>query len=158
MLLGGLWHGANWTFVLWGMWHGGWLCLERVFGPDNRAGFRFTFLPWLSTLFIVLMGWVAFRADTFTEAFAYYGALFSGNFDFSAVYADSISRMQLYTLALAWLIVVLFGLRSLHPAHAWPRNATAVSLAATPALAALFAISVLKLSTQSYTPFLYFQF
>jgi alginate O-acetyltransferase complex protein AlgI len=159
MLLGGLWHGANWTFVLWGMWHGAWLCLERAFGPDdNRTDSRFTLLPWLSTLFIVLMGWVAFRAATMAEALGYYSALFSGDFYFSAVYADSVTRLQLYTLGLAWLIVVIFGLRSLHPVYAWPRNTTAIPTALTPVLAALFAISVLKLSTQSYTPFLYFQF
>ncbi len=157
MLLGGLWHGANWTFVLWGMWHGAWLCLERVFGPDTRAPSVFKFLPWLSTLFIVLMGWVAFRADTLAEAFSFYGALFGGDFRFSPVYADSITRMQLCTLALAWLIVVICGLRSLR-ARPWQRGVRSIPAVASPALAALFAVSVLKLSTQSYTPFLYFQF
>lgn len=156
MLLGGLWHGANWTFVLWGMWHGMWLCLERAFGPERTTS-GFSILPWLSTLFIVLMGWVAFRAETLPEAFNFYAALFSGDFRFSAVYADSITRLQLYTLALAWMIVVVFGLRSQNK-RLWPRTATAIPAAATPALAVLFAISVLKLSTQSYTPFLYFQF
>lgn len=161
MLLGGLWHGANWTFVLWGMWHGAWLCLERAFGPVLQDDPRFRALPWLATLFIVLMGWVAFRAETLAQAFDFYGALFGGDFRFSAVYADSITRLQLWTLALAWAIVVLCGLRSLR-ARAWPRGTVyaggGVSPVATPVLVFLFAISVLKLSTQSYTPFLYFQF
>lgn len=166
MLLGGLWHGANWTFVLWGMWHGAWLCLERAFGPVQNPVQqdhpRFRILPWLSTLFIVLMGWVAFRAETLAQALGFYGALFGGDFRFSMVYADSISRLQLWTLALAWSIVVVCGLRSLR-ARAWPPRGAVfagggVSPVATPVMAALFALSVLKLSTQSYTPFLYFQF
>jgi alginate O-acetyltransferase complex protein AlgI len=159
MLLGGLWHGANWTFVLWGVWHGGWLCLERALGDTTAPGFKI--LRWLSTLFIVLMGWVAFRADTLTEAFGYYAALFGGNFSFSAVYADSINSLQLYTLGIAWLIVVIFGLRAINRPKIWFTFAFVgdrVRVLAAPALSALFLLSVLKLSTQSYTPFLYFQF
>jgi alginate O-acetyltransferase complex protein AlgI len=166
MLLGGLWHGANWTFVLWGMWHGGWLCLERAFGPVKTGNTGFRFLPWLSTLFIVLMGWVAFRAETLAQAFGFYRALFGGNFHFSPAYTDSISRLQLCTLALAWIIVVLYGLRALQ-ARPWQGGGAVyaggyatngIAPLAMPVLAVLFALSVLKLSTQSYTPFLYFQF
>ncbi len=159
MLLGGLWHGANWTFVLWGIWHGGWLCLERALGDTTAPGFKV--LRWLSTLFIVLMGWVAFRADTMAEAFGFYGALFGGDFSFSAVYTDSINSLQLYTLSIAWLIVMIFGLRAINRPRIWFTFAMAgdrIRVMATPALSALFALSVLKLSTQSYTPFLYFQF
>jgi alginate O-acetyltransferase complex protein AlgI len=159
MLLGGLWHGANWTFVLWGIWHGGWLCLERALGDTTAPGFKL--LRWLSTLFIVLMGWVAFRADSMAEAFGFYGALFGGDFSFSAVYTDSINSLQLYTLGIAWLIVVIFGLRAINRPKIWFTFAVAgdrIRVAAIPALSALFALSVLKLSTQSYTPFLYFQF
>lgn len=63
MLLGGLWHGAGWTFVVWGGYHGALLALERRFGWPGRVP------PWLSgaiTLFLVVNGWVLFRAQDFT--------------------------------------------------------------------------------------------
>ncbi|MFP3906133.1 MAG: MBOAT family O-acyltransferase, partial [Acidimicrobiales bacterium] len=72
MLLGGLWHGAAWTFVAWGALHGGYLIVERVVKqqwtprgyplPVVRAG------QWLLTFHLVCFAWVFFRAETFTQA------------------------------------------------------------------------------------------
>ncbi len=58
MMLGGLWHGANWTFVLWGLWHGGWLARERLIRWDKVA--RDHWFSWPLTLLVVLLGWVMF--------------------------------------------------------------------------------------------------
>jgi D-alanyl-lipoteichoic acid acyltransferase DltB (MBOAT superfamily) len=66
MLLGGLWHGANWTFVAWGGLHGVALAVNHVWG---LRGFR---LPrpvaWALTLLFVMGGWVLFRSPDFTQA------------------------------------------------------------------------------------------
>ncbi|PRW95611.1 MBOAT family protein, partial [Pseudomonas fragi] len=63
----GLWHGAAWTFVFWGMFHGVFVVLERVFlkgvleaAPDLVAR--------LYTLLVVMVGWIYFRADSFDQA------------------------------------------------------------------------------------------
>ncbi len=70
MLIGGLWHGANWTFVAWGAWQGGLLALHRLYRA--RGGN----MPWLAghalTLLAVVLGWVVFRADSFGEAWRIY--------------------------------------------------------------------------------------
>ncbi len=71
MLLGGLWHGAAWTFVFWGAWHGAALAVQRRFLP--RGGDRPTSLPaalagWLATMAVVIVGWVFFRAPDFEAA------------------------------------------------------------------------------------------
>ena len=75
MFLGGLWHGASWTFVVWGIIQGGWLVLERVWllrreaaglgplGPTGRA------IGWLVTFNVVCLAWVFFRAPTLGVAF-----------------------------------------------------------------------------------------
>ncbi len=63
MLLGGLWHGAGWTFVAWGGYHGILLALERRFGWPGRLP---AWLSGLITLFLVINGWVLFRAQSFT--------------------------------------------------------------------------------------------
>lgn len=70
MLLGGLWHGAAWTFVIWGAIHGVWLAAERFM--DRERGFRLDrvnpVLGWLVTFHIVCLGWVFFRAESFDAA------------------------------------------------------------------------------------------
>jgi alginate O-acetyltransferase complex protein AlgI len=67
MLLGGLWHGANWTFVAWGLYHGVLLALHRAvpFPLHGRLGRG---LAWAGTLLSVLIGWVLFRARSFADA------------------------------------------------------------------------------------------
>ena len=68
MLLGGLWHGAAWGFVIWGAYHGGWLVVHRALFRDRRL---FTIPPWLSVLLTfhgVCLGWVFFRAGSLSDA------------------------------------------------------------------------------------------
>ncbi|MDE2517126.1 MAG: MBOAT family protein [Rhodospirillales bacterium] len=66
MLLGGLWHGAAWTFVVWGGWHGLGLAVNHVW--DKRFPRLPRPLAWLLTLLFVMAGWVLFRADSFAVA------------------------------------------------------------------------------------------
>lgn len=73
MLLGGLWHGAAWTFVIWGGIHGLWLALHRwLAGPARgRAAPAWQVaLKWLGTFHVVCFTWLAFRAETFDQAWA----------------------------------------------------------------------------------------
>jgi alginate O-acetyltransferase complex protein AlgI len=81
MLLGGLWHGAQWTFVAWGGFHGTMLCIERLLGVGRKgsapAGIALVARVAL-TFAIVTLGWVLFRAPTFAAALGMYRALFAG--------------------------------------------------------------------------------
>jgi alginate O-acetyltransferase complex protein AlgI len=63
MLLGGLWHGASWNFVIWGGWHGAWLAVERALGMERARWWRVPLV-----LLVVLHGWVFFRAQTLGDA------------------------------------------------------------------------------------------
>jgi alginate O-acetyltransferase complex protein AlgI len=156
MLLGGLWHGANWTFVLWGAWHGFWLSLERRFKPS--APRTFNPLRWILTFLIVMLGWIAFRSATITEAFTFYLVMLTQiPVSLSAIYADTISRLQIVTLVVAFAVIGIYGFRVL---GYWQRFSLALPLrpALMPSLLVLFLMSVLKLSAESYSPFLYFQF
>jgi len=95
MLIGGLWHGASWTFVAWGGWHGAWLAVERILGIGQGAATRAR-VGWNSglkrvaatvlTFHIATLGWIFFRAHDFGTAFAY----FSGIFAFSDLAAIGI--------------------------------------------------------------------
>jgi alginate O-acetyltransferase complex protein AlgI len=71
----GLWHGASWSFVLWGFLHGFFLIVERI-GGSRFSGMFWRPVQHLYTIFVVLMAWVLFRADSLGAALSYYGALF----------------------------------------------------------------------------------
>jgi alginate O-acetyltransferase complex protein AlgI len=80
MLLGGLWHGANWTFVAWGAYHAALLSVERAFKVRNTTslGASARIVRVGLTFFAVLLGWVLFRAQSFGDAFATYRAMVVG--------------------------------------------------------------------------------
>jgi alginate O-acetyltransferase complex protein AlgI len=73
MLLGGLWHGASWTFVVWGAYHGVLLAVDRALEP------KLIRIPTLirrwGTFVLVVVGWVFFRSDSFSMAFTWLGKM-----------------------------------------------------------------------------------
>lgn len=73
MVLGGLWHGANWTFVAWGVWHGLMLVVHKLWlrgkKPMEKSGLP-RLLGTILTFLCVMFGWIFFRANTFGQAFA----------------------------------------------------------------------------------------
>jgi len=153
MLLGGLWHGASWNFVIWGAIHGGMLAFERAQGKDSfyrrlphpaRVGITF---------FVVCLSWVFFRAKTLEQAWGYLGSLF-GTVPVTAA-ADAIAGL-IYTpyhgtmFAIAALVV--WGLPTtwaFTSRLSWQRTVTG---------SVLLVLSILVLWTQTTNPFLYFQF
>ena len=157
MLLGGLWHGANWTFVLWGGWHGGWLAIERALGWGKSN--RFQPLHWLFTLLLVVLGWVMFRAHSVGEAWGMYQAMFSWPvWSLQSEFALGVTRLALLMLALR-LLLIGWGFipqrTVLLRRQAMWRSALSWQLAVQ---LPLFVIALLKLVASSYSPFLYFQF
>ena len=77
-VLCGIWHGASWTFLLWGIYHGVFLIIERVI--KNKWNFAMKGIAGnVITFFIVLFGWVLFQCDTIMEAFHYFRAMFGMN-------------------------------------------------------------------------------
>src|SRR3954470_15290091 len=77
MLLGGLWHGASWNFVLWGAIHGGMLAFERAQGKDSIYRRLPRPLRIAVTFFVVCLSWVFFRAKTLGQALVYMKSLFA---------------------------------------------------------------------------------
>lgn len=157
-LLCGLWHGAKWTFVLWGAYYGLWLTLERLF-LGNLLARALPFFATLYTFLIVLIGWVLFRSPDVSYAFGYISAMF----DFGA-----LSRPRMYDLALDYavypkvlictLIAIVF---SFTPDSIYSR----LKLHGGNALIAksifgllLIVYSISNLATGTFNPFLYFQF
>ncbi|WP_027483709.1 MBOAT family O-acyltransferase [Deinococcus pimensis] len=159
MVLGGLWHGANWTFVLWGAWHGSILALERLLGERRLWRPVAPMLGVAGTMVLVVLGWVMFRAANVAEAFGIYrGMLGLNGVRLSDDLAWQVSGVQVVTLVAGTLLVYLAPFWGSLAARARTAGAVAWTNAATLVVPPLFVMSVLKLSAQSYTPFLYFQF
>ena len=81
MLLGGLWHGASWNFVIWGGYHGALLAIERAMGRrlfEERPRLWVYPLRALLTLVLVCLGWVFFRAGTLADSWYVLGQMFTG--------------------------------------------------------------------------------
>ena len=173
MVLGGLWHGANWTFVLWGFWHGGLLAAERYTGWGKRAAGSWIALP--LTLFFVLIGWVMFRGTTVTEGFEVYAGMFGAN----GLTGDPALWMDVTRESVALALVaavVVFLEPHIHDYFSRPVKNAPVSHDGTViveghaaqgalmqavsvvAVLAIGVLTVLKLAEQSFSPFLYFQF
>ena len=75
-LISGLWHGASWTFIVWGGIHGLWLIVERYFGfKDSKSTFS-----WFLTLLIVTISWVFFRSSSIQQSWIIIGEIFSFNY------------------------------------------------------------------------------
>jgi alginate O-acetyltransferase complex protein AlgI len=151
MLLGGLWHGASWNFVIWGALHGSVLVAERLWREYRPAGWR-PLPEWagiLITFHIVLLGWIFFRAAEFADATAFIGGIFSGS-----------GASALLTPMLLFLI--LLGM-SLHffPRFSIQRVAMRVRAVPAPAVglaAGLLILIVDAMRPEGVAPFIYYQF
>jgi alginate O-acetyltransferase complex protein AlgI len=154
MLLGGLWHGAKWNFILWGGYHGLLLGCERWRGKQSL----YQALPAAAriglTFLLMLFSWVLFRADNLTAARRYYAAMFG-----VGPVADTAPLIAagMYTPYHLLVLAVCAGL-VFQPlqAHDWARQPQSWGRAAM--LTPLFAVSVVVMFSQAFNPFLYFQF
>ena len=104
MLLGGLWHGANWTFVIWGGIHGCWLALERMLGGKLRLPFARgkggRAATRIMTLSVVSLAWVFFRADNAGQAWGMLKDLKSWRFE------PTLTPALIYLFVLALVVVI----------------------------------------------------
>lgn len=153
----GLWHGANWTFVLWGLWHGVFLLFEQVC-PVKKLP---KVLAHIYALLVVCVGFVMFRADTFGQGMFMIGTMFGG-WEFSSVQM-AIVWEQLTPIFLVTLVVAVFGSAPLIPKAAEAclvrenlrKPATYFSYMAS---FVLLILCMLSLSSGTYNPFIYFRF
>ncbi len=157
MLLGGLWHGAAWNFVLWGGIHGGWQILERrgvLYGGEVPHGFAQRLIRGLITFHVVCVAWVFFRAESFTAALSMLARLVQG-WGQSAALDPSV---PLWWLALAIVIPLLV---QLVPGEVGPRVMAVFSrrgVAFQGVALAGFLMVVETLGPVGVAPFIYFQF
>ncbi len=153
MLLGGLWHGASWNFVIWGAIHGLLLGSERLLG---RRPF-YHMLPKVfriaATFVLVLIAWVFFRAETLPLALSYTGSMLGlTDSPGSSQLLQGILYTPYHLLAMAFSAVIVWKMPQTWD---WSRTLT---IPKTCIALGLFMVSIVILSMQSYNPFIYFNF
>jgi alginate O-acetyltransferase complex protein AlgI len=153
MFLGGLWHGAKWTFVVWGSIHGIMLALERMMGKKSIYNLLPRPFRVMITFVIILITWVFFRSGSISIAGKYLSSMIGirQQFGGSALLGSLIYSRDHIFVFIACAVVVWFGKQS------WELAQKNFALKAV-TIIALFIWSLMAMYTQSYNPFLYFQF
>ena len=154
-LLTGIWHGADWTFIIWGSLYGVFIILERLF-----LGKVLEKLPgpisWLYTMLLVMFGWVLFASPDLASAGAYFGALFGSSgvvFDSGATYLlinyGAVLVLGVFAATDAWKVIV---------ERTEKRAPTLVHTLMPICKTGVFLLCVAYLVDATYNPFLYFNF
>ena len=154
MLIGGFWHGANWTFLAWGGWQGGMLAAHRLYRPKGSAG-----MPWIighpSLLLGVVLGWVVFRADDFSGALRVYRGM-------AGLQGLGVSDELAWQLTPDRLWMVAIGAAVVYAPLIGQRMGPLLGMAGRGASLAApfcgFLLGLVLLYSRAAVPFLYFQF
>lgn len=161
--LTGLWHGANWTFVVWGLFHGFFLLLEEFIPQIKKLP---KLLLHIYTLLAVTLGFVIFRADTIGEALLFISKMFSG-FDFSpATMSFTMQALTPYFIVMLVVAVLCCGplaklterVRTLESKEALTPRENILQTASFVMAFLLLAWCIIRLAGGSYNPFIYFRF
>ena len=147
----GLWHGANWTYLLWGLWHGTVICLEKNFGIAKLTVSRFgRLMRWSVTFGIVSFGWIFFRAASVTDAVAVIKGIFT---NFGELYKVN---SNFYAIAAALTILIF---KELNEEFGWNIRISDSSIWLVRHLYLVFMILyILALGVLNSSQFIYFQF
>ncbi|MBC96319.1 MAG: alginate O-acetyltransferase [Halobacteriovoraceae bacterium] len=152
MLLGGLWHGAAWTYVLWGAFHGLLLAIERYFKLDSKPANKFIYrLRTGATFLIIIIGWVIFRAENMDLLITWMNKMFIPTDVLSYKHFVASSRDR---FAAACLIGGIISFKGANTTEIDEKDNWSTFKAI--GLAILFMSTLLFLAKDS--PFLYFQF
>ncbi|MCH2133845.1 MAG: MBOAT family protein [Phycisphaerales bacterium] len=157
-LLTGFWHGANWTFIAWGIYNGFWLICDRLTGQTRPDTLGWIPLRRLLTFFVVMMGWVVFRAEDISHAGTYYQTLFDFPLTATSGALESVLTSQsIFFLVLGSVIALLPGRIS---TGRWLDESTdSGAVAYRIALSCLFfPLALIFVISGTFSPFLYFQF
>jgi len=159
MLLCGLWHGASWTFVVWGVYHALFLMLEKAYiGNSLRKLWR----PFqhIYVILMVLIGWVFFRAESIKEAFSFLGCMFGSS--------NTVNNPLLHYLTPEMILIFIVGIIASTPVLPWInkkisslsniRLRDGILWGSSAVNFILLLLSLAAVSGSTYNPFIYFRF
>ena len=150
----GIWHGANVTFLFWGLYHGCFLMLEEIVPAIREQGGKVkSFFQHVYTLLVVLIGFVFFRADSMHQGAAWIKTMFTGFGSNTA--AMSLALEQLTPL---YLVTAAVGIVACCPVKMLVKKGRAYEAVTAAGSLALLLLCMLSLASGTYNPFIYFRF
>ena len=155
-LLTGLWHGANWTFLVWGLYYAFFMIAERLqIIPTKKI--RFQPLKWLYTVFVVFTGFIIFRADNLSQGWGILRSLFCFSTLDSVGFSGALSHLDPYTLFILFAAILFSApiAKKIWEKLRDKKYAEGLSYAGA---VGLLAVCMIFLVTDSYNPFIYFNF
>jgi alginate O-acetyltransferase complex protein AlgI len=158
-VLTGFWHGANWTFLVWGLYHGALLIIERGFRVDGPPVSAAWVIPRRALTFVlVVFGWVFFRSTDLPQALTMIGHMLLPDLTgLSDVVGEALTNQRLVILLLAAVIVFLPAHPVTGPLLESSQSRTASVLRVSVMTVGLFYAAVLT-AAGTFSPFLYYQF
>lgn len=154
--LTGLWHGASFSFILWGLYHGFFLLIERMFLGKRLENNRIKIINHLYLWIVVPIGWVFFRLNSITNALSYIKGMFSYSAGTMGL-ADVVGLKMLLVLVIAFLLCGI--VQKIFPKmERILYNRTNVGAVEIVIQVLLFAYCIILLASDTYNPFIYFRF
>lgn len=157
-LLTGIWHGANWTFVIWGLIYFILLVIEKITNLHKNQRFTGS-IGHIYTLFFVIIGWVFFRANDVQSALIYLGKMFG----IGATGLTDIAFVEY--LKQAWFVLIVSMLASFpilkviqNFMEKKKANKTVISIVQSIGLCVIFVLAISICVSSTYSPFIYFSF
>ena len=153
----GIWHGAEWTFVVWGLWHGFFIILEKATGwHKEKNGWKLNLAQHIYTIFAFVIGWVIFRAPNLSYAVDYLQNMFGLISEHKianeyAYYIDNIEIMAIVVGILCSMPIFKKMLDIKYEHKVW-RSLINIWLII------LFILSSATIAASTYNPFIYFRF
>ncbi len=153
-LLTGVWHGANWTFVFWGLWYCAFICLEKGLKLEPRLQ-RSRITGHVYTLLIAIIGWVFFRSDTLGQGLEFVKRMF-----FAASFVDGETAFLIHeygivlTLGIILSIPCFTGKRVVQ----FNQGSLIARIGCKAMYGLIFLLSLSYVIKSSYSPFIYFNF
>jgi len=156
----GLWHGASWTFVFWGLFHGMFLIIERVL--ENKHLKVPALLSHVYVIFVLNISWVFFRSDTMADSFQYIATMFNFSLQTNMEFLNYYLTKELIFVLFAALILStpIYKKVMYYTTHSTMTltNYTLFSPLKSIGLFMLLIICFTYIATDSYNPFIYFRF
>lgn len=155
----GIWHGADWTFVVWGIYHGVLTMLETVLVKDKNAGKAadsakpvIRVLGHIYTLLAVMIGFVIFRADSMRQAVHFIVSMFS----FGATAVGTMTAVSVMS-PLFIITLIITAVACTPVLRMLPKNAVTRLLGMVLTII-LYMLCIMEIAAGSYNPFIYFRF
>lgn len=152
----GIWHGASWNFVIWGLWNGLFIIMERITNWHKKDGPIIRFIQHSYTIFIFLIGWVMFRAPNMTYAWDYlknmFGFIPKHNIAHDFIYYVDHIELLAFGVAILCSMPLFTKMLTVSDKRVILKSLINVWLIV------LFILSTALIASSTYNPFIYFRF